>query len=423
MRGEWDWLRWSRYQPVAQRLMWVRLSRSIGQGMMTVNFALYLHALGWTASSIGMLLTASGLCGAGLALVVGQLSDRFGRKPFLLFYEALTIAAGLSVIASTAPWVLAAAAIAASFGRGQNGGAGPFGPAEQAWLAGTVRSPDRSGLFSLNAAVSFLGLGLGSLLAGSVSYFQSWLSGPSAFRPLFWVVVLGSLINLALIWPLTEPPRGQPGEEAAPNPSRQSSAKGEENRNLARMTVANALNGLSFGMTGPFMAYWFSVRFGAVPAAIGTLMALANFAMAASNLVSGWAARSGGVVRTVVVSSAAAVALIFILPLMPNFFWASVVYFLRSLVSRGVMGARQTVSISLVRDNRRGLAASLNTASVQVFSSVGPTITGYLLDVGDLDLPFWISGLFQVGYVTVYRRFFAALDQRFRAAPPPSASG
>ncbi|MCL6562222.1 MAG: MFS transporter [Firmicutes bacterium] len=422
MPEQWEWLRWSRYQPVAQRLMWVRLSRSVGQGMMTVNFALYLHALGWTAGSIGMLLTASGLSGAGLALGVGHLSDRLGRKPFLLFYEVLTVAAGVAVITSTAPWVLAAAAIAASFGRGQNGGAGPFGPAEQAWLAGTVRSPDRAGLFSLNAAISFLGLGLGSLLAGSVSYFQRWLSGPSAFRPLFWVVVLGSVINLALIWPLTEPPR-RLSQGAAPSPSRQGLFKGEENRNLALMTVANALNGLSFGMTGPFMAYWFSVRFGAVPAAIGALMAIANFAMAASNLVSGWVARSSGVVRTVVVSSAVSVALIFSLPLMPNFFWASVVYFLRSLVSRGVMGARQTVSISLVRDDRRGLAASLNTASVQVFSSVGPTITGYLLDVGDLNLPFWISGLFQVAYVTVYRRFFTALDQRFRAAPPPSASG
>lgn len=390
---------------------------------MTVNFARYLHALGWSAGAIGMLLTASGLSGAGLALVVGHLSDRFGRKPFLLFYEALTVAAALAVIRSTASWVSAAAAIAASFGQGQNGGAGPFGPAEQAWLAGTVRSPDRAELFSLNAAISFLGLGVGSLLAGSVSYFQSWLKGPAAFRPLFWVVVLGSLIKLALVWPLTEPPRVPRSAQAAPSPGREALFRGEENRNLALMTVANALNRLSFGMTGPFMAYWFSVRFGAVPAAIGALMAISNFAMAASNLLSGHVARSSGVVRTVVVSSAVAVALIFSLPLMPNFFWASVVYFLRSLVSRGVMGARQAVSISLVRDDRRGLAASLNTAWVQVFSSVGPTITGYLLDVGDLNLPFWISGLFQVAYVAAYRRFFAGLDQRFRAAPPPSASG
>ncbi|MBX5467721.1 MAG: MFS transporter [Firmicutes bacterium] len=419
MAVDWSWLRWSQYQPAARRLMWVRFSRSVGQGMMTVNFALYLKALGWPAAHIGVLLTASGFSGAGLALVVGHLSDRYGRKPFLLLYEAITVAAGLAVMATALGWVLTAAAVGASFGRGQNGGAGPFGPAEQAWLAGTVPSQARAGLLSLNAALSFLGLGLGSLAAGAVPWLSPWLPGALAFRPLFGLVVLGSLFNLALLVPLREPPRPAPHRNAQGPAQR---VHREENRNLMAMTLANAINGLSFGLTGPFMAYWFSVRFGASLGAIGSLMALSNFAMAGFNVVLGQVSRAVGVVRTVVWSSAANAALIFLLPLMPNFFWGAAVYFLRSLVSRGIMGARQTVSLSLVRDQRRGWAASLNTASVQVFSSVGPTVTGYLLDLGALDAPFWFSGLCQVVYFGLYRAFFAHLDQRFRLTPP-SASG
>ena len=60
---------------------------------MVVNFALYLKALGWDAAAIGILLTASGIVGAVLSLGIGYYSDRYGRRRFILTYEALTVAA------------------------------------------------------------------------------------------------------------------------------------------------------------------------------------------------------------------------------------------------------------------------------------------------------------------------------------------
>ena len=67
--------------------MLVNALRSIGQGMLVVNLALYLHALGWSTTAIGSVLAAGGLLGVLLSPVIGIYSDRYGRKKFILFYE------------------------------------------------------------------------------------------------------------------------------------------------------------------------------------------------------------------------------------------------------------------------------------------------------------------------------------------------
>ena len=76
--------------PAARNLMLVNAIRSIGQGMLVVDLSLYLAALGWSTAAIGSVLAAGGLLGVGLAPVIGIYSDRWGRKPFILFSELLT---------------------------------------------------------------------------------------------------------------------------------------------------------------------------------------------------------------------------------------------------------------------------------------------------------------------------------------------
>ena len=152
--------------PTTRRLLMARALRSIGQGALVVDFALYLHALQWGAVAIGLLLSAGGLFAAGLSLVVGLTSDQLQRKPILLIYEAVALVSSLAVIFSAQTWILAVAAIIGGFGRGANGAAGPFSPAEQAWLAEEVPA-ERCGLAtSLNSVSSQLPRSAGPGIAG-----------------------------------------------------------------------------------------------------------------------------------------------------------------------------------------------------------------------------------------------------------------
>ena len=157
----------ARLPPAVVRLMAARAARSLGQGALVAGFALYLHALGWAAPAIGATLSAALLVGAVLTLAVGPLSDRVGRRRFLLAYELLQAAAALLALLSASPPALVVAAIVGGFGRGANGSAGPFAPLEQAWLAQGLPAGKRGPGFSAKPAIRFRGPGPGPHSRGS----------------------------------------------------------------------------------------------------------------------------------------------------------------------------------------------------------------------------------------------------------------
>ncbi|MGH6968576.1 MAG: hypothetical protein ACREEN_05685, partial [Stellaceae bacterium] len=95
------WLR--RMSPTARLLVTCRAVRSVGQGALVVDFALYLHALDWGAVQIGVIYMGGLVLGAALTLLTGPLSDRVGRKPFLIGYEATQVLAALVALATASP--------------------------------------------------------------------------------------------------------------------------------------------------------------------------------------------------------------------------------------------------------------------------------------------------------------------------------
>lgn len=382
-------------------LIGARAARSLGQGALVVDFALYLHALDWDAVSIGAVLAATLIVAAALTLLVGPASDRLGRKVFILCFEASQGITALVALFTSATVPLVAAAVIGGFGRGINGAAGPFAPVEQAWLAQGLKPELRGRLYSVNAAVGFCGMGLGALVAALPAFFARWLPGPLAYRPLFFVVFLGSLVCWVLI-ALTKDYKVEPAAsmpETAPPQSLR-----EENRLLAALAGINAINGLAIGMLGPLMAYWFYIRFHEGPGAIGPMMALALFLTALSALGTGWLTGRFGVVRAVVWMRFFGLACLFALPFAPTYGLAATFYVLRSLFNRGTAGARQALNISLVRPSRRGLAASLGSASLQIPRAAGPMLAGLFFDAGFLVAPFLIAGALQALYLVLFRK-------------------
>jgi MFS family permease len=386
--------------PVAVlRLMAARAARSVGQGALVAAFTLYLHALGWSAPEIGATLSAALVVGAVLTLTVGPLSDRRGRRSFLLVYEALQAAAALFALATAWPPALVGAAIVGGFGRGANGSAGPFAPLEQAWLAQALPPGRRGTVFSVNAAIGFGGMALGALLAGGVKLLIGPLGEVLAYRPLFLLSLAGSVAAFALIASLQEPEL-QPAAPAAEEPGRQG-----ENRMLLRLVIANTLNGLGIGMIAPLIAYWFALRFQHGPGTIGPALA-ASFVLGALGAgVAGRLARRFGLIRPVVAMRGIGLLLLMAVPLMPAFSLATALYALRAGFNQGTAGVRQALVVGLTR-NRRGLAASLQNVSIQIPRAVGPLVAGLMLHAGMLRAPFFVAAGFQAAYLVLYARFF-----------------
>jgi MFS family permease len=399
--------------PTARRLLSARFWRSIAQGALVVDLALYLSALGWSGTAIGGVLSGGGLAGAGFGLVIGFVSDRFGRKRFLLAYEAMVCLCGLVAFLTSNTPVLAAAVILGGFGRGANGAAGPFAPAEDAWLAESVEPLERGYVFSLKSAIGFAGMAVGALLAMLPALWSTALGPAGSHRPLFLTVVLGTVANLLILG--NAPEQRQPQAASVDKtPPESLQETGRENRFLRRLMAINALNGLAVGLTGPLMSYWFEQRFHVGATLIAPVMAATFLSVAAVALFSGRLGRRSGLVKVMVWSRWGGLGLMLILPLMTIYALAALVHVLRSALVSGTIGTRQALVVSAVRDGRRGLASSLNTFSGRLPQSIGPTLAGTFIGAGWFTSPFYLAAVFQAAYALLFERLFRQIEHRMK---------
>jgi MFS family permease len=400
-------------QTATNRLLAARAVRSVGQGALVVSFSLYLRELGWSAEHIGFLLSAAGLTGAVMSVMVGVISDRVGRKPFLIVYVIIIVAMGVMATVSRQPLLLGFAAIIGGFGRGQSGAAGPFSPAEGAWLAEGIEPKARGMLYSVNTSLGFFGMALGAEIAGLTPLWAHGLPGTLRYRPLFALTALMALANIGLLYgtPGGERPLPRPVEGKEETEGRRIAEKGE-NKILRLLALTNAFNGLAIGLTGPLVPYWFALKFGVGVAKLGPVFALTFLLTGAASLITGALSRRLGIVRSVIVSRGAGLALLSLLPILPTYALASGAFALRSAFNRGTVGARQALAVGLVSDSRRGLAASLNAVSSQLPSALGPTVAGYFLQQGWLAVPFYLAAALQLVYLGLYGKLFQAHDPK-----------
>jgi MFS family permease len=396
--------------PATARLLATRMIRSVGQGILVVDFTLYLHAMHWKGSSIGIVLSLAGIFGALLSLIIGVSSDRLRRKPFLLIYQFILIISCSIAIGTAQPWLIGVSAVAGGFGRGANGAAGPFSPAEQAWLAEKIKPSKRGLIYSINTALGFFGTGLGALLAILPALWSHWFSGATSYRPLFAIVGILAIIDLALILSIEEGYRGNKKGNKGSEHKDSHTLSRKENHELFKLVFANMFNGAAIGMTGPLMAYWFAIKFHVGPDFIAPVMAVTLFVTGIAALFTGKLSERMGIIKSVIFQRTFGLIMLLFLPVIPFYWLASLVYLLRSAFNRSTAGARQALTIGLVRNERRGMATSLNAVSMQLPQAIGPTVTGYFFQSGQLVLPFYIAALLQGAYILIYKKFFSGYE-------------
>lgn len=374
---------------------------------MTVDFALYARALGWHPAFIGGVIGA-GLLFASLATALaGPVSDRWGRKPFLLGYQALSVLLALIALASARRWLLAGVAAVAGYGRAAAGAPALFGAVEQAWLAGSIPHRRFGRIFSANTACGFFGNAAGAFLGALPEVWQGALPGPLAFRPLFAIVALGAAISFCILLGAEDRvhPRTARRDEASAPPDRAG-----ENRLLAGLAGLNALNGLGIGLVGPLITWWLATRYGVGPKAIGSAIGVILILSAVSALLAGRLGTRFGAIRTVVAMRGVGLALLVALPFMPTYTLAVLAYGLRTIANRGSAGQRQALILGAIAPGRRGLAAAVNSVSTQVPRSLGPIAAGVLFGAGLFTGPFLVAAVLQAGYVGLYPVLFRRRD-------------
>ncbi len=392
---------WSRNLTV---VVTARVAMSTGRALAGVVTPIYLALEGFSAWHLSQYILTVALSSAVLSTLAGTLSDRVGRKPFLVAMPLLCAAAGATFAVTTSVPVLFLMGALGSFGRGAGAGAGavgPYQPAESAFVTDILAARHRNDAFGRLAFGSSLGATAGGLLAllAPAGHVHG-AAATAAFRGAFLAIAaVSAFAGLMALWLVERPrrPVATGTRRVLPRRSRWL---------LYRLWATNSLNGMAVGMFGPFVTYWFFRRYGAGAGEVGTLFAVINVATTASVLSAAGLARRWGLVRTVAVVRTAQAVLLVPMVLSPSFAWAGAVYFARMIVQRIGMPLRQSYTIGLADPAERGSVAALSNLPSQAAMATSPLLTGYLFNEVSLSLPFELAAAFQLGNAAAFWAFF-----------------
>ena len=178
---------------------------------------------------------------------------------------------------------------------------------------------------------------------------------------------------------------------------------------------SRALQGLD-ALAGGFimqslLAYWFHVRFGVGPEALGALFFGTNLLSALSFLVATRVADRFGLLNTMVFTHLPSNVLLLVVPFMPSFTAAALVLLARHVLSQMDVPTRQAYTMALVAPEERPAAAGLTGERPRP----GPVLRarscpGLTMAAAATGLPFFLAGGLKIVYDL-------ALFARFRSVP------
>jgi MFS family permease len=407
-------------------LLLARIFMSTARAVAGIIVPIYLTLLGFNAFMLGLLFLVVAITSAILSSMSGLLSDRIGRKPFIIFIPLLTAVASVAFAFSHVVALLFIFAMIGSFGRGSGASAGivgPYQPAEQALLSETVAPRYRTDLFGYVGFASSLGALIGT---GPITALPSLLAnigvlsshGLASYRLSFILMGAGAALAGLLVIPVVDPFRSRNKLSQNRHKAEKTTLEGNTKQRwrdsiskqswpiLLRLWATNSVNGLAVGFFGPFITYWFYERYGAGPATIGLLFSIINLAAMFSNLGAAAFARKLGLVRAMLIGRMFQALLLIPMVLAPNFWIAGGVYFVRMIAQRLALPLRQSYVMGVVPAEERGTVGALSNLPMQVTSAASPVLAGYLFDEVSISLPFMIGAALQATNAILFYAFF-----------------
>ena len=379
--------------------------RAFGFGWLSVVLALYLAKRGLSSAEIGAVFTATMVEDALLTMLLSALATRIGPARVMVLTAPLITIGGVVLALARSPWLLLAGAVLGTLSpNGQE--AGPFMAMEQALLPGAVDSGSKTRVFGWYNVFGYLPAAIGALLAG-VSLGSALARGVdelTAYRALLWVYAGGGLVLTAIC--LRLPARAIPGGSQAAKPLGALGLDGSRSvvLQLAGLQAVDALAG-GF-IIQSLLAYWFHLRFGVGPEALGALFFGTNLLSAVSFLVATRVAERFGLLNTMVFTHLPSNVLLLLVPFMPSFEAAAVVLLLRHVLSQMDLPTRQAYTMALVAPEERPAAAGLTGSARALAQACAPFIAGVSMAVTATGLPFFLCGGLKIVYdLALYFRF------------------
>jgi MFS family permease len=386
------------------RLLTTRALRGFADGIASVLLPAYLTAIGFSSLQIAAIVFATLIGSAALALWVGFVTNRLGRRRALLGACILMVATGLGFALVTSFWPLFIVAVVGTLNP-SSGDVSLFLPVEQSALAETVTTRDLTAIFSrYNVGGAFAGA-FGALVSGLPALLAPQLGwSRSAALSLGFIVYSALGIAAAMVY------RGLTPAIETSTPKAESGALVKSRRIVFQLSALFSLDSFGGGfVVQSLLALWLFRRFNLSLAAAGSFFFVGGLLGAGSQLVSSWLAARIGRINTMVFTHIPASIFVILAAFMPNLQWTLFFLLLRFALSSMDVPARQSFVMAVVPPEERAAAASVTNVPRSLATAVAPLPAGLMLDHSLFGWPLVCAGMLKIAYDLLLLRQFRAV--------------
>lgn len=383
-----------------------RLLMSASRALAGVLVPIYLALLGFSATKLGLLFMAVAFAAVILNFTVGNLADRFGPKRFLVIFPLFVSTASVVFAFTSDTAALVTFAMIASFGRGAGAGAGqigPYQPAESSLVATLSGTQNRNLAFSRISIFATLGALVGTVIstfsnstAGTVTVVES------EFRILLLITGVLALASALVVLPVKDPQH----RKVHPTSQKRTPLSTSTRRFIVRLSITNTLTGLSVGLYGPFITFWFYRRYGVGASQIGAMYTIVNIVTIVSGVIAPKLASRYGLVRATVALRVGQSIMLIPWALAPSFALAGAFYAIRMIFQRASFPLRQSYAVGNAPEGSKARVFSISNLPSQIAMALTPAAAGVIYESVSLELPLLLGGMVQLFSTTLYYVFF-----------------
>jgi len=383
-----------------------RALRSFAFGWLSVILALFLDHRGFGAAAIGAVFTATMVEDAVLTMALSTMAARVGPARVMTATAPLIALGGLLLALSQGRGLLLLGAVLGTLSpNGQE--AGPFAPMEQALLPRLVRSGPAVRVFGWYNVCGFLPAAAGAGAAGGTLGWaiRHGMEEGQAQRGML-LAYAGAGVVLTLLYArLARHERARDPEVPLSRPGR--FGLGRSRGSVLQLAGLQAVDALAGGfIMQSLLAYWFHVRFGAGPEALGALFFGTSLLSALSFLVATRVAERVGLLNTMVFTHLPSNVLLLAVPFMPSFAAAAAVLLARHVLSQMDVPTRQAYTMALVAPDERPAAAGLTASARALAQACAPVVSGLTMAAAATPAPFLLAGGLKIVYdLSLFFRF------------------
>lgn len=380
--------------------------RSFAAGFMGVMIGLYLlHSVHLSPFVIGTLFAVGALSTPAVSLLVGRLGDLYGRK-LVLEVDMLTLPAGAAILLLTKNVYLLGLSMALG-GFGMAGGlvGGGVGasvaPVITALLAENTNSSNRTKIYSINNQVNTFAGAAGALMLSFMGY-----------RSLMELAIILSLASVLAVVPIRE----KMSRSSRPEGQRVALSETDK-RYIKAFSYTGLLNGIGMGLVSPFLPIIFNEFFGMSSAQVGQLMSAGGILSGIAFFFTPWLSKRLGLVRLIIATRSVSAALTLLIPFSPSGIVAALLYEISTPVRMVSLPAQSSLQMTIIGESARSTASGINQAARQFPQAISTMLTGAMVDVFPLYVPFLLAGAFNYANVFLYKKYFSQLPKLARGSP------